>query len=706
MSKIQKAPVEAARRQFTTLLAANPNHFGNLVKSSFQPVEKIVADQRFESLSCIGFNPKIELLEATIQIHRPFGYQGGLCTGGSTEYVRFFLSYDGGATWDDAGLVAVNVHDIPTADDCADHPTKPLTFVLTQEIHPDHKFCGTPVLPLVRGILSWEAIPPANNPNYLPVWGNRLDQHIQIRPRRWFLGDVVATLSASGTVAKLPLELSAFEQVPLPFPDPPELELKELAQLYSAPKRTGEAAQRQAPMVEPERFGFAELHGVAAAGSVNVEMLSEQIAQWSALGLSWQGAAEAFGALSGNTSYEQIECLGLDYNREHLSATLRIKRPTGYLGNLCRKGSTEHVAFWADWENTCEWQYLGTARLQVHDIAGIPSDGLAYSAVLKVDLSTVRRPCNQPRVGRVRAVLSWNTPPSTVDPDALPHWGNRLDTHVLIKPGAPDDGTGKINIIGGIPVGEIHINTSGLTKLGARFALQGTLADLLGRACPFGGRVVINGPPVLGARYRVRARPVLGGGSGIVLDQKVRIVDNDGVGSWHYADASGYFTYLPHSQNFFGTLAYFDTGNDGGAWEVRLEVDPPGPGYYWTQWYRVRLDNTQPTAELSLDAGNCEQFKPGTLIKGRFVARDPFFGRFSLHTLPASASPNQPSPPPPPASTAQSAPMPGDVWHLDTTGMKPCGYVVKLDVWDRTISGSGPGSHNYKPADVGFCLIE
>jgi len=139
---------------------------------------------------------------------------------------------------------------------------------------------------------------------------------------------------------------------------------------------------------------------------------------------------------------------------------------------------------------------------------------------------------------------------------------------------------------------------------------------------------------------------------------------------------------------------------------VRLEVDPPGPGYYWTQWYRVRLDNTQPTAELSLDAGNCEQFKPGTLIKGRFVARDPFFGRFSLHTLPASASPNQPSPPPPPASTAQSAPMPGDVWHLDTTGMKPCGYVVKLDVWDRTISGSGPGSHNHRPADVGFCLIE
>ena len=694
--------VERGRRQFTTLVAANPNYFGNIPDSPQEAVENIVASQRYESLSCIGLNPNLDLLEATIQIHRPTGYKGGLCSGGSTEYVRFFLSYDDGVTWDDAGLAAVNVHDIPNSDDCADRPTKPLTYVLTQEIEPKRKFCGSPVLPLVRGILSWEAIPPAGDPNHLPVWGNRLDQHVQVKPRSWFLADIATTLTATPN-PKLPPELEVFQEEPVPFPDPPELKLTELAELYAGAGLEA-AGKDSAPSVEPERFGFSELQGTVEAGSVNLELLSEQTAQWAELDIDWQSAVDAFGALAGNTDYEEIECLGLDYNREHLAATFRIKRPTGYLGNLCRKGSTEYVAFWADWENACDWDYLGTAKLQVHDIASIPAGGLAYSVVLKVDLDSVRRPCNQPRIGRVRAVLSWNTPPSTVDPDALPHWGNRLDTHVLIKPGQPDDGLGKINIIGGIPVGEIHVNTTGLTQPGARFALQGTLADSLGRRCPFGGRVVIHGPPVLGARYRVRARP-LNTGVGTILDQRIRVVDNDGVGSWRYSSAGGYFDYLPHSQNFFGTLAYFDTGSDNGIWEVQLEVDPPGPNYV-TQWYRVRLDNTKPTAELSLDAGNCEQFTPGTTITGRFVARDPYFGRFSLRTLPSSASPNQPSPPPPPASMAGTVASPGDVWELDTNGMVACGYVMYLNVWDRTIRNSAPGNHNHRPADVGFCLID
>jgi hypothetical protein len=41
-----------------------------------------------------------------------------------------------------------------------------------------------------------------------------------------------------------------------------------------------------------------------------------------------------------------------------------------------------------------------------------------------MDLGALRRTCDTPVIGRVRAVLSWGTPPSTVDPDALPHWGN------------------------------------------------------------------------------------------------------------------------------------------------------------------------------------------------------------------------------------------------------------------------------------------
>jgi len=36
--------------------------------------------------------------------------------------------------------------------------------------------------------------------------------------------------------------------------------------------------------------------------------------------------------------------------------------------------------------------------------------------------------------------------------------------------------------------------------------------------------------------------------------------------------------------------------------------------------------------------------------------------------------------------------------------MKPCGYVVRLDVSDRSIVNSYPGSHNSGAIEVGLCL--
>lgn len=42
-------------------------------------------------------------------------------------------------------------------------------------------------------------------------------------------------------------------------------------------------------------------------------------------------------------------------------------------------------------------------------------------------------------------------------------------------------------------------------------------------------------------------------------------------------------------------------------------------------------------------------------------------------------------------------------WTLDTTGLPPCGYVVVLNAWDRTIVNSG-AIGNYNDASVGFCL--
>ncbi len=44
-----------------------------------------------------------------------------------------------------------------------------------------------------------------------------------------------------------------------------------------------------------------------------------------------------------------------------------------------------------------------------------------------------------------------------------------------------------------------------------------------------------------------------------------------------------------------------------------------------------------------------------------------------------------------------------DEWELDTSGMSPCGYVVRLDGSDRTIVNSGFVGWD-GPAFTGFCL--
>jgi len=67
----------------------------------------------------------------------------------------------------------------------------------------------------------------------------------------------------------------------------------------------------------------------------------------------------------------------------------------------------------------------------------------------------------------------------------------------------------------------------------------------------------------------------------------------------------------------------------------------------------------------------------------------------------------------PPAATpflAGTDAAPGPTGHecaLDTTTpnkMQPCGYVVRLDVSDRSIVDSVPGQHNGSSIAVGFCL--
>ena len=726
------------RISFKSLLATNVNYFGNLAGVGSTPVIKIISDTTYEQLTCIGFNPDNDFLEATIAIKRPTGYSGDLCSKGSTEYVRFFVDY--GSGWEDAGLAAVNVHDLPTNKDCEGKPDKPLTYSVNLRLDPKRFCCNTPLLPKVHAILSWQWAPPSGpaNVGWTPVWGNALDCQIQIKPRPWTLLCLFDVINSSLTQKiKIP---ELFEQVqlePIPQPDPPPYTIGELAALY-APTNAPKAAAT-ALAVPAHRFGAAELNMLVNTGTFTQELLAAKTSEWAAAGLDFGSAVGALLKTSADVDYEELECLGLDEGiPERLVATFRIKRPLGYSGDLCHPGSQEYVAFWADWDNTCTWTYLSTVKVNVHDIPSIPKDGLCYVAILPVDLTKVRRTCKEPKIARVRAVLSWVVPPSSTNPDALNFYGNRLDAHVQInpaQPGTPENP--EIRNIGGIPVEFIDTPGLGLTLsgVGATFAHYPAVpADAYDRQCPFGGNLYMDGEYYFGLYYRVRVRNVANPMNIKVLD------DSFLVERWVHPPTydsqiavGGFFKYLNGIDYVTRTIAVWSSAALGtpdrdDLWEMQLDV-ATAPNVLniigSSPWYRVQLDNTAPAGPpaipLTMDihiaaGGDCKDITQNSKVNGTFIANDLFFGSWSLSTEPNTlATPsNQPKaitcPPPAvpalPATSPALAPA-GHDWCLDTASpiqMKPCGYVVRLDVTDRSIVHSVPYAHNSNHIEVGFCL--
>ena len=721
------------RTRFRTFLATNLNYFGNLPNNPNKPVAKIIGDTSYEQLTCVGFNPETNFLEATIAVKLPTGYGGDLCGSGSTEFVRFFVDY--GSGWQDAGVTGVTVHDIPTNKDCAGVLGKPLIYAVNLRLDPKTNCCGTPLLPKVHAILSWQWQPPAGaaNVGWTPVWGNSLDCQIQIKPRPWNIFCLLELVSAAFPQTKIKVP-PLFEQVqfqPIPQPDPPPFTVAELAGIYA--QKTGKTTGAAALSVPAHRFAVNELHSIVSAGVFTQELVTAKTSEWAMAGLDFAAAIGALLQTSADVNYEEIECLGLDEGiPERLVATFRIKRPFGYSGDLCHPGSQEYVAFWADWDNTCQWTYLSTVKVNVHDIPDVPKAGLCYSAILPVDLDKIRQTCKLPKIARVRAVLSWNVLPSKTDPDALNFYGNRLDAHVQINPSVP--GTPEepeIRNIGGIPVEFIDTSGSGLTLSGvsASFAhYPGVPADAFDRQCPFGGALYMDAQFYPGLYYRIRVRKASNPAIVKVLD------DSFLVERWNHPPTfdtqiavGGFFAYLNPIQYVTRTVAVWSSSGLGAMdkddlWEMQLNVAtaPNEPSIIGNSpWYRVQLDNTAPAAppaspptiDIHIAAGgDCKDFLQDSTVNGNFVANDLYFGSWSLSTEPNTLTTpsNQPKANPALPNTSPTVPAPGgNGWSLDTLSpieMKPCGYVVRLDVSDRSIVNSIPYSHNWNHIEVGLCL--
>jgi hypothetical protein len=688
------------RSQLHQLLAENPNYFGNLGDSGLEPKFEIINDSYFEQVTCLALNPDVDVLEATVQIKRPFGYGGDQCSNGSTEWVRFYISYDDGATWEDVGLGSFNTHDIPDSLDCGKHKTKPLVYTVAfplTEVHRNR--CSEPVLPLVRAILSWQVQPPAAQPNWPPIWGNHLDHHVQTRPRRLILRDVLASLEVD--LAAVPKYWEALLPHPLPEPDPAPFSLIDAASL---------ARQSKVPA---HRFAAPVLAQSLSAISISQEGNLSTISELADIGVNWSDALNAYLDNPGDTTYEQLNCLSLDYNRDLLVGTFSIKLSSGFSGPPCSAGSVEYVSFWIDYDDTCEWTYLNTAKVAVHDYNPIPGDGLHYWVAVPAKTAEHARTCKEPKIGRIRAVLSWSTPPSTTNPYDLPRWGNAIETHIEIRPRVPISDDPAIGTLGGIHIVDIDTGGTGLTLPGKTFAHWGSPADpwLNSRPCPFGGTIEATVPvspsfAAAGRKYRLLWRAEGSSSTGTPITDPYN-TDNISVTTTRYPDPfTGLTPYLDPSQNIYGVLGAWQTRGVvvDGVYEIGLEMtDAASNPIGSTPWYKVRVDNTKPDADITLTGGTpCNKATPGDTVTGTFKATDAHFGAYSLDTLPASLNP--PAPSHIPVST--TVPVPSGTWSLATDGTwAQCGYVVQLWVYDRAIVDSVPWSgHNVGYDDVGFCL--
>ncbi|MES2019297.1 MAG: hypothetical protein V4484_22630 [Pseudomonadota bacterium] len=703
--------VPAERAQFRALVLANPNYFGNVEGSKLPPVLNIQVNRTYEEIGCVGFQPQFGRLDAVIYVNQPAGYGGGICGPGSHEYVRFYLSGDNGASWQDAGLASFAAFDIPLG---TTGPRR-LEYAVTVQIDPAKRFCFVDNFYLVRAILSWNVPPPPNTPAFKPVWGDIHNTHIQIDPRRLILID---ELLQAAQVKLPPLVGQVLDLAkPVPAIEPQVLGALELQALYKGKD------------VPPHRYALAELHQMISKPALADSLMTADFGGiLPELGIDLSKVIGQLFPTDGNTSFEELECIGLNPNQDALVGVIRVKLPSGYSGGPCTAGSREYVTFWGDFDRNGSFEtYLGTTSVNVHDYHPIPREGLEYSVFLPVNLDRYRRPCQRgPVVVPIRAILSWQVAAPPGNPNFVPVWGNREQTLIHIKPGRNPQGHPPfIETVGSMAVADIN---------GAGYANgPAQLVGFTAKQSPFGGEVVITGhlanpADISTGAGALRYKVIVNDGSGEQALANTFAVARtqllDGVWSilpalTQSVDAMNYYTYredltsAPGNAQIFvagNLLARWQTAGKSGTWSIRIEARDAANVLYPGNTVTVRLDNEAPqippgSFKITSGAGTCGDFTVGDIIEGTYQVTDQHFGALSLSVQPPLGGVfTAPVPNPRSYPTVPSTGEAG-VWKLDTTGMPKCGYVVRLGASDRTIVDSGYIGYGNE-AFVGLCLKE
>ena len=297
-----------------------------------------------------------------------------------------------------------------------------------------------------------------------------------------------------------------------------------------------------------------------------------------------------------------------------------------------------------------------------------------------------------------------------------------------------------ISVVGGMATSSISGNPDTVvpSTIGG-MAMQMVLSVLGGYSAlesPFGGVIAICGhisnppdEPIPSAKLRYKVQFRKKGTTNwqtITNNFKIWIITWNGVfwsmDSKTQVATGGYYTYeedlTPPTQDFVegNVLAqlYTPLPDGDGEYEIRVLLykvgAPPEIGvplnHVSSNVVKVMIDNTCPDASVFLDAGACTKFTVGDIITGYFTASDKHIDHYSLVVEPVVAVAPTIDP------SGESYPLmsaPGHTnksFELTTTeSTTPCGYVLHLHVWDRTIkSNSRP--RNYRGATVGLCLLE
>jgi len=203
----EEGKVEKERFEFKKIISKNINYFGSITEATDKnkiieaicklpqetseallhqlaidqgllvPVKPFLLKTSYEELKCVGLYPEGDLLEGIIEVKKPYGFNGNLCTLGSTEYVAFYI--DWGTGYEHVATSTVSVHDIPDVNG------KHLFYAVKakiQDIEAKLKSCSNPNIVRVKAILSWNFDPTPFGHTYTPTWGNVLTRNIQIRP--------------------------------------------------------------------------------------------------------------------------------------------------------------------------------------------------------------------------------------------------------------------------------------------------------------------------------------------------------------------------------------------------------------------------------------------------------------------------------------------------------------------------------------------